>query len=338
MIFSGRKGLKGLLSVVAVLFFLVSQAEAVELTLFVNEPQGGRCSKNIKDASEVLSELSNVRLTIIPHYMSKATDPKAPAVMIDGEVIAVNEGLKNGRLTKEEMAEALIKHGAVPYKAGYILINSEQLKELVDSKAEDLLVVDARNPEEYQEVHIPRAINVPEKQFAEYKHLLPQDKKARVVFYCNGIKCGKSKKAAKKAVEEGYKNILVYAEGMPVWEEMNYPIYAGPDYEKKIETTKLSPQELKALIDKGADDLTIVDVRDEAEFAEGHIPGAINIPVSRFAAESGKLDKKKKIVVYCNSGGRSYLGYRKLMKLSYKNIYQTLFADWKEAGLAVEKL
>jgi rhodanese-related sulfurtransferase len=152
------------------------------------------------------------------------------------------------------------------------------------------------------------------------------------------VKCGKSKRAAQKAVAIGYKNVLVYKEGMPVWEELNYPIYAGPDYEKKIETTKLSPAEMKAMVNSGAGDFTIVDVRDESEFAEGHIPGAINIPVSRFAAESGKLDKKKKIVVYCNSGGRSYLGYRKLMKLSYKNIYQTLFADWKEAGMEVATL
>ena len=45
------------------------------------------------------------------------------------------------------------------------------------------------------------------------------------------------------------------------------------------------------------------------------------------------LDKEKKIVVYCNSGGRSYGAYRKLMKLGYKKIFQVTFADWKEAGL-----
>jgi hypothetical protein len=37
----------------------------------------------------------------------------------------------------------------------------------------------------------------------------------------------------------GYGNVLVYAEGMPVWEEKDMPIYAGPDYEKRIETTKI---------------------------------------------------------------------------------------------------
>ena len=117
---------------------------------------------------------------------------------------------------------------------------------------------------------------------------------------------------------------------------MNYPIVAGPDYEKKIDTTKLPPAEIKSMIDSVSGDFTIVDVRDETEFSEGHIPGAVNIPVSTFTSRSGELDKKQKIIAYCNSGSRSYLAYRKLMKIAYKKRYQTLFADWKEAGMPVE--
>lgn len=116
------------------------------------------------------------------------------------------------------------------------------------------------------------------------------------------------------------------------------PIYAGPDYEKRVETTKVSPNDLDALIKSGADSFTVVDVRDAEEFNEGHIPGAINIPVVSFASRSDILDKNEKVIVYCNSGGRSYNAYRKLMKLSYKDIHQAIFADWKEAGLPVEKL
>ncbi len=319
-------------------FFITLTAHAVELKMFVNEPQGGRCSKDIKYAKEIFKEVSNVTVSIVPAFMSSATDPNAPAVMIDGKVVAENNGPHNGCMDKDLLIAELVKRGAIPYSEGYRVINSPQLKKMVDSKSDDILVIDARNPEEYQEVHIPRSINLPEKKFADNEHLLPESKKTTIVFYCNGVKCGKSKRAAIKAVKLGYKNVLVYKDGMPVWEELNYPIYAGPDYEKKIETTKTSPEEMKVIIDSNADDYTLVDVRDESEFAEGHIPGAINIPIERFAAESGKLDKKKKIIVYCNSGGRSYLGYRKLMKLSYKNIYQSLFADWKEADLDVVKL
>jgi len=218
---------------------------------------------------------------------------------------------------------------------GYGLIDTHGLKRLLDSDAV-LTVVDARNPEEYQEVHIKGAINVPVKQFDRYADRLPADRSARIIFYCNGVKCGKSKKAAIKAMERGYDNILVYAEGMPVWEEKGMPIYAGPDYEKRIETTKISPHDLNVLIKSGADTFTTVDVRDPEEFRQGHIPGSINIPAASFASQSAVLDKKKKIVVYCNSGGRSYNAYRKLMKLGYKDINQAIFADWQEQGFPVE--
>jgi len=139
-----------------------------------------------------------------------------------------------------------------------------------------------------------------------------------------------------KAATIGYSDVMVYAQGMPVWEEAGYPIVAGPNYEAKIETTKMPPPELKTLIKSGKDDFVVVDVRDDSEYAEGHIPSAINIPVASFASRSGVLDKKKTIIVYCNAGNRSYKAYRKLKSLGYEKFYQALLADWKEVGYKVE--
>ena len=216
------------------------------------------------------------------------------------------------------------------------LVSTEALKAMMDEK-KDFTLIDARTKEEYQEAHIVTAVNVPEKQFKELVSTLPADKNSLLVFYCNGVKCGKSKKVAKLASEAGYSNILLYSEGFPVWEEKNFPIAAGPEYGKKIETTKLNPAEVKSLIDAKKDDYVLVDVRDVAEYKEGHIPTAINIPAETFASKSDILPKEKKIIVYCNTGSRSYMAYRKLGKMAYGNIYQTLFAEWKEAGFPVEK-
>jgi rhodanese-related sulfurtransferase len=139
------------------------------------------------------------------------------------------------------------------------------------------------------------------------------------------------------AAELGYRNLFVLHEGMPVWEEKGYAVYAGPDHEKRIETTKITPQELKILMETKSGTFTLVDVRDPQEFGEGHIPGAINIPSDKFAARSAVLDKEKLVVVYCKSGGRSYTAYRKLQKLDYSKIVQAIFADWEEAGLPITK-
>ncbi|NQT68462.1 MAG: rhodanese-like domain-containing protein [Desulfobacteraceae bacterium] len=221
-------------------------------------------------------------------------------------------------------------------KQPHTVITTAELKAMIDSKTEQFLIIDARNPEEFQDVHIPGAINIPAKKFNDYVKLLPRDKAAKLVFYCNGVKCGKSKRAAQKAFAMGYRKLYVYAEGMPVWEERGLPIITGPDYEAKIETTKISPQKLKTLIELQENNFTIVDVRDAAEYAEGHIPGAVNIPLASFAMRSGELDKNMIIIVYCNAGNRSYKAYRKLMKLAYKKYYQALFADWKGSGFEVK--
>jgi len=219
----------------------------------------------------------------------------------------------------------------------FTLITTDKLKSLVDQKTA-MVLIDARTKEEYQEAHIDGSISIPEKSFDENSSLLPADKNALLVIYCNGIKCGKSKKAAVKASAKGYTNILVYGDGFPVWEEKGYKIVPGPDYAKKVETTKVGPADLKKLLDAKTGDVVLVDVRDESEFKEGHIPGAINIPSDVFASRSEILPKEKKVIVYCNTGGRSYTAYRKLMKLAYPSIAQTLFVDWKEAGLAIESV
>jgi rhodanese-related sulfurtransferase len=217
-----------------------------------------------------------------------------------------------------------------------LVVSSTELMAMMDGK-KDFVLVDTRTPEEFQEAHIKGAISIPEKVFEENLFLLSSDKNVLIVLYCNGVKCGKSKKAAKKAEAAGYRNLAIYTEGFPVWEEKGFAIVAGPEHAKKIETAKLKPAEIKQLLDAKSKDIVIVDVRDESEVREGHIPTAINIPVETFALRSEVLPKEKKIVVYCNTGGRSYNAYRKLMKLAYPSIFQTTFAEWKEAGMPVER-
>lgn len=120
------------------------------------------------------------------------------------------------------------------------VIDTGQLKAMLDAQREFTLI-DARTKEEYDEAHIIGALNVQEKNFESMLPKLPADKNALLVIYCNGVKCGKSKKVAAKAEAAGYMNVVPYNEGFPVWEEKSMPIAAGPDYGKKIETKKTYP-------------------------------------------------------------------------------------------------
>lgn len=71
-------------------------------------------------------------------------------------------------------------------------------------------------------------------------------------------------------------------------------------------------------------DYIILDVRRPDEFAEKHIPGAINIPNEIIGTEEIKElpNKKQLILVYCRSGNRSKQASEKLVKIGYTNIVE----------------
>ena len=76
----------------------------------------------------------------------------------------------------------------------------------------------------------------------------------------------------------------------------------------------------------------ILDVRRADEFAEGHIPGAINVANESIGTdEVPELpDKDQLILVYCRSGRRSKEAAEKLVKLGYTNIVEFGgILDWK---------
>lgn len=76
----------------------------------------------------------------------------------------------------------------------------------------------------------------------------------------------------------------------------------------------------------------ILDVRTPAEFAEKHIPNAINIPNENIGTDeiSALPDKDQLIMVYCRSGRRSKEAAEKLVKLGYTNIVEFGgILDWK---------
>ena len=71
-------------------------------------------------------------------------------------------------------------------------------------------------------------------------------------------------------------------------------------------------------------DYIILDVRTAAEFAEKHIPGALNIPNETIGTEPipELPDKDQLILVYCRSGNRSKQASEKLVALGYTNIVE----------------
>lgn len=79
-------------------------------------------------------------------------------------------------------------------------------------------------------------------------------------------------------------------------------------------------------------DFILVDVREEDEYNEGHIPQSELIPLGIIETdfEARVSDKNAEIVVYCRTGRRSHEACLKIMNLGYENVYDLGgIQDWK---------
>ena len=84
---------------------------------------------------------------------------------------------------------------------------------------------------------------------------------------------------------------------------------------------QITPEEAKKIMDSGEEHI-ILDTREQDEFDEGHIPGAILIPYTEIESKAEEMlpDKDKLILVYCRSGRRSKIAAEALSKLGYTNV------------------
>ena len=84
---------------------------------------------------------------------------------------------------------------------------------------------------------------------------------------------------------------------------------------------QITPEEAKKIMDSGKEHI-ILDTREQDEYDEGHIPGAILVPYTEIENKAEEMlpDKDKLILVYCRSGRRSKIAAESLAKLGYTNV------------------
>ena len=68
-------------------------------------------------------------------------------------------------------------------------------------------------------------------------------------------------------------------------------------------TSTIDTTELARLLSAG--DVTLIDVRETSEYADGHVPGAVNIPMSVLPVRVGEIPADREVHLICRSGARS---------------------------------
>ncbi|AWM40725.1 Thiosulfate sulfurtransferase GlpE [Gemmata obscuriglobus] len=108
----------------------------------------------------------------------------------------------------------------------------------------------------------------------------------------------------------------------------------------KTRVTECTVDDVRARRDAG-ESFVLVDVREESEFAAGHVPGAIHIGkgVIERDVEAKIPDPAAPVVLYCGGGFRSALAADALQKMGYTNVISMDggWRAWTEKGLPVEK-
>lgn len=103
----------------------------------------------------------------------------------------------------------------------------------------------------------------------------------------------------------------------------------------------ISREQVKSLIDSG--DAVVIEALPEEEFAKGHLPGALSMPVNEIGDLAPKKlkDLDQQIITYCASAKcpASRKAAETLEKLGYTNVseYSAGKEDWKKAGLPLER-
>jgi rhodanese-related sulfurtransferase len=212
------------------------------------------------------------------------------------------------------MMFVLLTSAFVSASKGYNEIDAAGTKDLVENA--DALVVFPLSPIEFDNRHIKGSVNIVMEMLEQE---LPQDKDRIIIFYCLGVKCVASWRAAEKAVELGYRNVYAFREGIPGWAAAGYPLVSVnplPD----VEVEKISTEELAAML--ANDDVVLVDINLTEDARKFHIDHAkrVHIPLDELNVSVPQLPRDKKIVIICLKGKRSPTAVKYLIGQGYEDV------------------
>lgn len=234
---------------------------------------------------------------------------------------------------------------------GWGSVTAENLNiELIENAPE--LLIDVRKVGELANGFIAGSVHMPLEELMSFAGELPSDLSTSIVIYCAVGHRGNM--AATMLRTMGYTNVRNLAGGFNGWATAGLPVEgAAPATEESVfdlagaldayitslpaSFNGIRAADLNALLAEDPE-ILLVDVRTADEFDEGHLAGAINVPLIELTDHLDLLpDLDQKMVIYCGSGHRSAMAMALLNLLGYENALSLLggVKAWTTAELPV---
>jgi hydroxyacylglutathione hydrolase len=189
-------------------------------------------------------------------------------------------------------------------------------------------LLDTRSKEAYMHAHVPGSVHIEaDAQLSNrISFVFPSD--APMILLLENP--SDYERVVYSLARVGYDNVLGYlAEGMDGWERMRLPIAAG-------DIKDIKPHELQKILENcDADCPTVVDVREAWEYQQGHVPGALLMPLGQLSTRIKELNPDHPVAVICASGSRSQSAAALLGQKGFKTVYNVLGGTgaWEYSGL-----
>lgn len=209
-------------------------------------------------------------------------------------------------------------------------ISIEELRSKLENN-EDFVLVDVQNTEDFIKASIPTSISIPLAEIDQRYEELPKNKE--IIALDAGGNCQECSRAVEILRDKGIIDIKKLNGGVNAWADAGYPVITGSD----ITFQNINSDGLLDLVD-ASEDVVIVDVREEEEYNNSHIRGAIHIPFQGLSENIDNITKDKKIIIYDNLGNRSKVAVKQFVLKGYVNVTNLLkgFDDWNDNNYPVE--
>lgn len=217
-------------------------------------------------------------------------------------------------------------------------ISNSELASKLGSNA-SLLIIDIRDVDSYQKEHISNAINIPMGTDLEMIQALDKDKNCIVVDYGGDWQMAAS--IAGKMMEAGFKNVTYLDGGFDAWKNNYQSTVSDGDpnsFTDQAKVTYVKVEDLKKMMDSSMT-LTIIDVRNENQFKEGHLKNALNIPLGNLVQRKNEIPIGRKIILYDDNGFLAFKGAVRLFDAGVFNVSSLAegLNTWKEKKYEVVK-